>query len=110
MPGFYDNFTVLSRRERQLYYDRWEQELGRLGVPWLDFRDADEDLYFMTDTGAHFSPRGWIFADRALDMFWHGASIDEIRRALATLARGVPAPPTAVVWPKRPRPPREPTR
>jgi D-alanine transfer protein len=103
MPGFYDNFTVLSRRERQLYYERWAHELEQLGVPWLDFRDADEDLYFMTDTGAHFSPRGWLFADRALDMFWHEKSIDGIRRALATLAQEVPAPATAVVW--QPRPP-----
>jgi D-alanine transfer protein len=107
MPGFYDNFTVLSRRERQLYYDRWEHELERLGVPWLDFRDADEDLYFMTDTGAHFSPRGWLFADRALDMFWHEKSLEEIRGALATLAREVPAPGTAVVWQPRPPVPRE---
>jgi D-alanine transfer protein len=107
MPGYYDNFTVLSRRERQLYYERWEQELERLGVPSLDFRDADEDLYFMTDTGAHFSPRGWLFADRALDMFWHEKSIDEIRGALATLAREVPAPATAVVWQPRPSVPRE---
>ena len=40
----------------------------------------------MTDTGGHFSPRGWVFADRALDMFWHDRSIDEIRSALAALA------------------------
>jgi D-alanine transfer protein len=98
MPGYYDNFTVLSRRERERFYERWERELESLGVPWLDFRDADEDLYFMTDTGAHFSPRGWLFADRALDMFWHGRSIDDIRSALTALAREVPAPPTAVVW------------
>jgi D-alanyl-lipoteichoic acid biosynthesis protein DltD len=103
MPGFYDNFTVLSRRERQLYYDRWEHELERLGVPWLDFRDADEDLYFMTDTGAHFSPRGWLFADLALDMFWHGASIDQIRHALRNLGEEVPAPGTAIDWPSNAR-------
>jgi D-alanine transfer protein len=106
MPGYYDDFTALSVRERQLYYDRWERELEQTGLPWLHFRDADEDLYFMTDTGAHFSPRGWIFADRALDMFWHGASIDDIRRALTTLARDVPAPPTAVVWQTSRRTPR----
>jgi len=107
MPGYYDNFTVLSRRERQMFYERWEHELEQLGVPWLHFRDADEDLYFMTDTGAHFSPRGWLFADRALDMFWHDRSIDDIRSALAALAREVPAPATAVVWPPSTRAPRE---
>jgi D-alanine transfer protein len=98
MPGYYDNFTVLSHREREMFYERWGRELEALGVPWLDFRDADEDLYFMTDTGAHFSPRGWLFADRALDMFWHGRSIDDIRSTLAALAHEVPAPATAVVW------------
>jgi hypothetical protein len=61
----------------------------------------------MTDTGAHFSPRGWLFADRALDMFWHDRSIDDIRSALAALAREVPAPATAVVWPPSTRAPRE---
>ncbi len=107
MPGYYDNFTELSRRERQMFYERWERELEQLGVPWLHFRDADEDLYFMTDTGAHFSPRGWLFADRALDMFWHDRSIDDIRSALAALAREVPAPGTAVVWPPSTRAPQE---
>ena len=58
----------------------------------------------MTDTGAHFSPRGWIFADRALDMFWHGKSNDEIHTALDDLAREVPPPPTATTWETRGRP------
>ena len=56
----------------------------------------------MTDTAAHFSPRGWVFADRALDMFWHGKSDGEIRAALDTLAQQVP-PPTATTWERHSR-------
>jgi len=57
----------------------------------------------MTDTGAHFSPRGWLFADRALDMFWHAKSNDEIHAALDTLAQEVPPPPSATTWEQRAR-------
>ena len=104
LPGVYDDYTPISAAARRAYYERWEQELPKLGVPWLDFRAADEDIFFMTDTGAHFSPRGWIFADRALDMFWHGKSNDEIHTALDDLAREVPPPPTATTWETRGRP------
>lgn len=103
LPGVYDDYTPISATARRAYYDRWERELPKLGVPWLDFRCADEDIFFMTDTGAHFSPRGWIFADRALDMFWHGESNDEIRATLDTLAQEVPPPRTATTWERRAR-------
>jgi len=102
MAGFYHDYTILSAPARQAYYTQWERIMEQAGVPWLDFRADDEDPYFLTDPGAHFSPRGWIFADRALDMFWHGESIDAIRAALATLAEQVPAPGAAIVWERRP--------
>jgi D-alanine transfer protein len=104
LPGVYDDYTPISASARQAYYERWEQELPKLGVPWLDFRAADEDIFFMTDTGSHFSPRGWIFADRALDMFWHGKSHEEIHAALDAMAKEVPPPPTATTWETRGRP------
>ncbi len=103
LPGVYDDYTPISATARRAYYDRWERELSKLRVPWLDFRSADEDIFFMTDTGAHLSPRGWTFADRALDMFWHGKSNDEIRAALDTLAQDVPPPRTATTWERRAR-------
>ena len=103
LPGVYDDYTPVSAAARRAYYDRWEREMRKLGVPWLDFRFADEDVFFMTDTAAHFSPRGWIFADRALDMFWHGKSDGEIRATLDTLAQQVPPPPTATTWERRSR-------
>jgi hypothetical protein len=92
LPGFFDDNTAFSRPVRSGYYDRWERTVERTAVPWLDFRDDDEDPFFVTDTGGHLSPRGWIFADRALDMFWHDQSLADIRSALATLAEHVPPP------------------
>ncbi len=93
MPGVFDDYTPLSAAARQGYYDRYERVVGRARVPWLDFRADDEDRYFLTDTGSHLSARGWVFADRALDMFWQGRSIDAIRAALETLRRQAPPPP-----------------
>jgi poly-D-alanine transfer protein DltD len=93
LPGAYDDFTRRSALARRRYYERWERTVERAKVPWLDFRDCDEDRYFLVDPGSHLSPRGWIFADRALDGFWHRQSVDEVRAALATLAEQVPAPP-----------------
>src|SRR5882724_1767376 len=92
MPGAFDDYTNLSAVAREEYYDRYQRVADEAKVPWLDFRAHEEDRYFLTDRGSHLSPRGWVFADRALDMFWHGQSIDEIRGALATLALEVPSP------------------
>jgi D-alanine transfer protein len=93
LPGAYDNYTALSVVARRSYYDRYEHIMESAGVPWLDFRAHEEDPYFLTDPGSHLSPRGWVFADRALDMFWHGRSSAEIRSALSTLAAEAPSGP-----------------
>ena len=93
LDGFFEDYTPFSAPVRRDYYERWEHIVRRTGFPWLDFRDADEDRYFLTGTGGHLGPRGWIFADRALDMFWRGRSADEIRDAMAALAEQVPPPP-----------------
>jgi len=98
LDGFFDDYTPLSAAARQNFYDRWEHVVGRTGFEWLDFRDADEDRYFVTGVGGHFGPRGWVFADYALDRWWHGRSVDEIRDGLAALAELVPQPPLAPVW------------
>ena len=91
LPGSYDNYTPLSVVARRPYYDRYEHIVERAGVPWLDFRAQEEDPYFLTDPASHLSTRGWVFADHALDLFWHGRSSAEIRSALATLAEKVPS-------------------
>ncbi len=97
LDGFFENYTPLSAPVRHDYYERWEHIVRRTGFPWLDFRDADEDRYFLTGTGGHLSPRGWSVADYALDMFWRGRPGDEIRDAIATLTSQVP-PPRPPAW------------
>ena len=91
LPGAYDNDTPVSVVARGSYYDRYEHIVERARVPWLDFRDHEEFPYFLTDPGSHLSARGWVFADRALDMFWHGLSTAEIRSSLSTLAKKAPS-------------------
>jgi poly-D-alanine transfer protein DltD len=91
LPGAYDDYTPLSLAVRGSYYDRYEHIVEWARIPWLDFRAHEEDPYFLTDPGSHLSARGWVFADRALDMFWQGRSIAEIRLALSTLAEMAPS-------------------
>lgn len=95
LDGTWYDYTPLSVAERAKFYDHFDRVLEQAKVPWIDLRAYDEAGYFVTDPGAHYSPRGWIFVDRALDGFWHGESIESIRAALATLAEQVPAPPVA---------------
>ncbi len=92
LPGAFFNYTAVSAPARLTYYERYGRASERAGIPWLDFRAHDEDRYFVTDPASHLSARGWVFADRALDVFWHTGSVEDIRAALATLAREVPAP------------------
>lgn len=91
MPGVYDDFTRLSQPARQAYYARFEAVAGQSGFPAIDFAAQDEAHFELTDPGAHFSPRGWVLADRALDLFWHGQA-GAIPGAIAQLTRAVPVP------------------
>ena len=92
LPGAYYDYTPISAPVRGRYYARFERTAERSRVPWLDFRAHDDDPGFVSDLGSHLSARGWAFADRAVDVFWHAGSLEDIRAALATLAREVPAP------------------
>jgi hypothetical protein len=91
LPGVYDDYTPRSLVVRGSYYDRYEHIVESARIPWLDFRAHEEDPYFLADPGSHLSARGWVFGDRALDMFWHGRSSAEIRFALSTLAEKAPS-------------------
>lgn len=104
MPGLYDDETNLSQPARQGYYTKFAQVTQQAGVPAIAYQAHDEDRYFLNDTGAHFTPRGWIFASRALDLFWHGQSLATIHLALATLnaaspPAGLPNPATSAYCP-----------
>ncbi len=91
LPGTFDNYTPLSAPARQQYYRTFASQMARHPLlPTLDLSAHDEDRYFLTDTSAHFSTRGWIFIDRALDMYWHGQPIDQIQSTLDAMNRQVP--------------------
>jgi len=90
MPGIYDDETTISQEARQGYYARFMQVTQQAGVPAVDYQSHDEDRFFLNDTGAHFTPRGWIFANRALDLFWHGQSNIAIHQALDVLNQQSP--------------------
>jgi hypothetical protein len=92
LQGYYDDYTQLSRPARQVYYQRFRQVTAPSGYPAVDFAALDEDRLAMANTGAHFSARGWVLADRVLDLFWQGQT-DRIPGALATLTAQVPPPP-----------------
>jgi hypothetical protein len=59
-------------------------------IPALNFQAHDQDRFFLHDTGAHYTARGWVFADRAMDLYWHGAAIAEIRAGLQALGAAAP--------------------
>src|SRR5262249_10228731 len=91
LPGTYDNYTTISKIARQGYYDLYRQATATGGVVPLDLSGHDEDRYFLHDIGAHLSPRGWVFIDRALDTFWQSGSITDTAMALNLLAQDVPS-------------------
>ncbi|MCL5025879.1 MAG: D-alanyl-lipoteichoic acid biosynthesis protein DltD [Chloroflexi bacterium] len=73
IQGKYYDYTGVSARARQAYYDKLRQVVEPYGVPVLDFADHDGDKYFLIDPGAHVSREGWIYYDQALDAFYHDA-------------------------------------
>ena len=90
MPGLWYDEIGIPVKVRQDYYGRYMTVATRGHAIAVDMRANDEDRFFLHDTGAHFSPRGWVFADRAIDLFWHGNSPGDIHASLAALNRQSP--------------------
>jgi|GEM_PF-828219 len=82
MQGVYDDYTPLDASVRQVLYQRYAAVTAAAGVPSATFSMHDEDRYFVNSFG-HFSPRGWLYVDRTIDLFWHGG-LGQIRGALAS--------------------------
>jgi poly-D-alanine transfer protein DltD len=91
LQGYYDNYTQLSAPARRVYYDRFVQVTAGSGFPAVDYGQLDTDRLAMANTGGHFSPRGWVMADRVLDLFWHGQAA-AIPGTLGAMLRAVPSP------------------
>ena len=90
LAGDYYNYTVVSRRNRLAYYHYFLTVAGKAHVPAVTFAQNDEDRYFYIGPAGHFSQRGWVIANRAIDLFWHGTSVTEINAAIDDLDRHVP--------------------
>lgn len=91
LPGVFDNYTEISRPARAIYYDAFAREMARYpSIAAIDFRQHDEDRFFLTDISAHFSARGWVFVNRALDLFWHDEPVGRIQATLDAMNQLVP--------------------
>ena len=81
LHGTYADFTSLDAAARQTMYDHYAAVTADAGVPSTEFAAHDDDPYFVGSYG-HFSPRGWVYADLTLDLFWHGR-LGQIQQQLA---------------------------
>ncbi len=72
IPGTYYDYLGVSRGARQAYYSSVAEIAKLNGVPYRLFEDHDEDKYFIIDSGAHLSRKGWVYYDKVLDDFYHG--------------------------------------
>ncbi len=87
--GAYADYTPLSAPARQVMYQRFAEIATQAGVQWTVFPGHDADPLFVPTYG-HFSPRGWVFADEALNLFWHHQPQSVLNQDLAALGRAVP--------------------
>ena len=70
LEGRYSDYTPYSAAARQLLYTQY-LSVAAAGVPATTFQTHDTDALFV-DSFGHLSQRGWLYADRLLDLFWHG--------------------------------------
>lgn len=71
LDGAYADYTPISAPARQVMYQRYAAITAAAGVPSTTFSVHDEDRYFANSFG-HFSPRGWLYADMTINLFWQG--------------------------------------
>ncbi|MGE5141325.1 MAG: D-alanyl-lipoteichoic acid biosynthesis protein DltD [Rudaea sp.] len=71
---FYD-YTGVSAKARQAYYDRLNAAVKPFGWPVVDLHEYEYDRYFLRDPGAHLSSKGWVVYTRAIDAFYHDGTL-----------------------------------
>jgi D-alanine transfer protein len=96
MPGVFDDFTTTSEPVRQSYYRTYRNITTKYQLSSIDFEPHDEDRFFLNDPGSHLSPRGWVFINRAIDVYWHTSSAEQAQAAINDLANRVPNSPLPV--------------
>ena len=83
IQGALADHTPYSAAARRVVYDRFRAIAHAEGIPATTFQTHDTDPLFINSFG-HLSPRGWVYADRLLNRFWHG----RLGTLRAELARG----------------------
>lgn len=72
IQGPYYDYLGISSAARQHFYDKLRETVAPYGFSLATYEEHDEDKFFLIDSGAHLSPRGWIYVNQDLDRFMHG--------------------------------------
>ncbi len=83
LEGYMEDYTEYSAATRRAIYDRYMALAKADGITATDFETHDDDPYF-TDSFGHLSQRGWVYADRLINLFWHG----QLSLVSAEMAKG----------------------
>jgi D-alanine transfer protein len=70
---YYESIGV-SRESLDQYRDHLHALAAQYGVAVVDFAEHQDDAAFFADHNDHLSAHGWLYMNRALDFFYHGAS------------------------------------
>ncbi len=69
--NFYDHAGI-SRSAREDYYTKLRALVQRYHFPLVEFKGRDKDPAFLIRHESHFTAKGWMYYNRALDDFFHG--------------------------------------
>ena len=81
LQGALEDETPYSAQARRMIYDRYLAIARAEGIPATTFQTHDTDPLYVNSFG-HMSQRGWIYADRLMNLFWHG-QLGEVRSEMA---------------------------
>lgn len=80
VEGFLADYTPYSAPTRRAIYDRYMAMAKADGITATTFETHDDDPLF-EDSFGHFSQRGWLFADRLINLYFHN-QLSEVASAL----------------------------
>ncbi len=62
----------VSQPTQLIFYTKLHSVADPFGMPMIDYRQYDHDMYFSIDQGSHTSREGWVVIDKTLDAYFHG--------------------------------------
>ena len=78
--GYLDDHSPYSAPTRRAAYDRYLALAKADGIRATTFETHDDDPLF-TNSFGHMSQRGWVYADRLINLFWHN-QLSEVSTAM----------------------------